>query len=512
MQTQLLCFQVNAGDPTQASTGDKVTGRCPCSSESNQPPSFPLALQRETGETVTESRSAGPEEAAVTVSQPARAGDSRQIFATAGEAVEHLLPLQNGSTESEKTPVHETIIAAIAEQIGENDPEAAKGDDVQLGGKANPMTTAPVFIGSKTGETPAVSTNSDGPTTSDANGSVPVKGQIPAGRSAAVGQAVFSSASATTGNYSAADPHPILGGADSGGLERKDPLRTNQTDTARQSQGPGPTTNAPDTAGLQQVPVLPTSKHLNGGGKTVNRMMEQAKSAGHQTVDVNQGLSAETKAASEKGTTSPGNAADAARNSTEPILSELLEKAPERIVTDPVPRQGSVAAGDNRMSAATVDLQAAVDETVRSGKTNPGEIIDQIVKKAVIRFKDGISEARINLKPELLGHLRLSISTDNQQVTLRIITENPLVKEIIESSAAQLKADLSNQGLQMEQLEVGVNGDRDRLGHQSDNPGQASGQMTEKTNDAAADTDQSAENESSPTPASDSGKEIDTFV
>jgi flagellar hook-length control protein FliK len=106
----------------------------------------------------------------------------------------------------------------------------------------------------------------------------------------------------------------------------------------------------------------------------------------------------------------------------------------------------------------------------------------------------------------------LSISTDNQQVTLRILTENPLVKEIIESSAAQLKADLSNQGLQMEQLEVGVNGDRDRLGHQSDNRGQGAGQMTEKTNDAAADTDHSAENETPTTLASGSGKEIDTFV
>jgi flagellar hook-length control protein FliK len=374
------------------------------------------------------------------------------------------------------------------------------------------MTTAPVFVGSKAGETTAVYTNSDQPTTSDANGSVPVKGQIPAGRSAAVGQTVFSSAPATTGNYSAADPQPIPGGADSDGWERKDPLRTNQTDTARQSQGPGPTTSAPDTGGLQQVPVLPTSKHLNGGGKTVNRMMEQAKPAVHQAVDVNQGPSAESKAASEKGHTPPGNAADATRNSAEPLLAEFPEKAPERIATDLAPRQGSVAAGDNRMSVAAADMQAAVDETLRSGKTNPGEIIDQIVKKAVIRFKDGISEARINLKPELLGHLRLSISTDNQQVTLRILTENPLVKEIIESSAAQLKADLSNQGLQMEQLEVGVNGDRDRLGHQSDNPGQAAGQMTEKTGDAAADTDQSAENASPTTPASDSGKEIDTFV
>jgi hypothetical protein len=36
--------------------------------------------------------------------------------------------------------------------------------------------------------------------------------------------------------------------------------------------------------------------------------------------------------------------------------------------------------------------------------------------------------------------------------------------------------------------------------------------MTEKTGDAAADTDQSAENASPTTPASDSGKEIETFV
>jgi flagellar hook-length control protein FliK len=374
------------------------------------------------------------------------------------------------------------------------------------------MKTAPVLAGSKTDETPAGYTHSDRPATSDAGGSVSGKGRIPAGRSAAPGQIVFSSAPATAGSHSAADPHPIPGGADSDGLERKDPLRTNQTDTARQSQGPGPNTSALDTGGMQQAPVLPTSKHQNGGGKTISRMMENFQSAGDRTVDVKEGPLAETKADSSKGATPSGNAADVARNATEPMLSEFLEKTPERIATDLASRQGSVAAGDNRMPVAAAELQAAADETISSGKTNPGEIIDQIVKKAVIRFKDGISEARINLKPELLGHLRLSISTDNQQVTLRILAENPLVKEIIESSAAQLKADLSNQGLQMEQLEVGVNGDRDRLGHQSGNSGQAAGQRTEKTGDAAADTDHSAENASPTAPASDSGKEIDTFV
>ena len=179
---------------------------------------------------------------------------------------------------------------------------------------------------------------------------------------------------------------------------------------------------------------------------------------------------------------------------------------------DLTPRQPAAAAGDSRFSMSAAEPQALTDEPARAERLNPAEIIDQIVKKAVIRFRDGISEARIDLKPELLGHLRISISTENQQVTLRILTEHPLVKEIIESSAAQLRADLSSQGLQMEQLEVGVNGDRDRFGRQPENWNRPARRISKNTNDAASAVDHAAEAAASASPAVTGSTGIDTFV
>ncbi len=512
MQTQPLCFQMKAGDSTPAAASNNGDARIARSSESDQQPSFPLALHRETGKPAAGSDSGRPEKATENTSQLARAGESGQTFPTAFDEVEHIIALQSGGNESERTPGHLEMIAAKLEDIGGTDPEAAEGADAQPGANANPMKADLTFTGSAPGETPVVFANGDRLETAAGSGFVAAKGQSPTGRGAAPAQIALFSASTTAGNDSTAHPHPATGDTDTTWDQLKDSLRASQTDAVRNDQGSGTKSSAPDTGGLQQTPEQTASKTNNGGGETVSRMMEKPTLGGDRTVDIKEGLSAETKSVTEKGSTPSGDATDIARSSTEAMRSELLEKAPERIATDLAPRPGTAAAGDSRLSVASADLQAAADETVRAAKTNPGDIIDQIVKKAVIRFKDGISEARIDLKPELLGHLRLSISTDNQQVTLRILTENPLVKEIIESSAAQLKTDLSNQGLQMEQLEVGVNGDRDRLGHQSNNSGQAAKQMAEKTENAAADADHSTENAATSAPTSESGKEIDTFV
>ncbi len=48
--------------------------------------------------------------------------------------------------------------------------------------------------------------------------------------------------------------------------------------------------------------------------------------------------------------------------------------------------------------------------------------------KTSTSLKSGQSEIRIDLKPESLGHLRLHVLTDHQQVTVKILAENPLAE------------------------------------------------------------------------------------
>jgi flagellar hook-length control protein FliK len=68
--------------------------------------------------------------------------------------------------------------------------------------------------------------------------------------------------------------------------------------------------------------------------------------------------------------------------------------------------------------------------------------------------KSGQSEIRIDLKPESLGHLRLHVSTDQLQVSVKILAENTQVKEMIENQASLIKNELQNQGIHVSAIKV----------------------------------------------------------
>ena len=109
------------------------------------------------------------------------------------------------------------------------------------------------------------------------------------------------------------------------------------------------------------------------------------------------------------------------------------------------------------------DKATEVSASTREAEMNRGatrsQTLDQIVQKATLLMKNGQHEVRIDLKPEYLGHVRLQITTENQLVTLKVLTEMPMVKEMIESSLHQLKADLQQQGLEIDKLDVTVTRD-----------------------------------------------------
>nr|RPJ59524.1 MAG: flagellar hook-length control protein FliK [Dehalococcoidia bacterium] len=82
------------------------------------------------------------------------------------------------------------------------------------------------------------------------------------------------------------------------------------------------------------------------------------------------------------------------------------------------------------------------------------EVLKQVVEKTSTNLKSGTSEIRIDLKPESLGHLRLHVSTDHQQVTVKILAENPLVKDMIENQASLIKNELQQQGIHVNTIKV----------------------------------------------------------
>ena len=122
-------------------------------------------------------------------------------------------------------------------------------------------------------------------------------------------------------------------------------------------------------------------------------------------------------------------------------------------------------------AVATGDKPAVATASATSGQSpvdNGAQraVMDQIVEKAMVRNADGRSEIRIQLKPEVLGDVRMTITSENHHVAVRMITDHATTKDIIESQLHHLKAELDRQGLIVEKVDVlvdtGTNPDHNR--------------------------------------------------
>ena len=81
-------------------------------------------------------------------------------------------------------------------------------------------------------------------------------------------------------------------------------------------------------------------------------------------------------------------------------------------------------------------------------------ILSQLIDKTSVSPKNGLSSMEIRLKPETLGSLKMLVSNENNQVSIKIVTEGQLVKEIIENNILQLRNELHSQGMELAKIEV----------------------------------------------------------
>ena len=137
-------------------------------------------------------------------------------------------------------------------------------------------------------------------------------------------------------------------------------------------------------------------------------------------------------------------------------------------------------ANDNGLLSSqnqTADKAFEASSPIRQTDTGQDSLriqtLDQIVRKAVMYVRNGHHEAKIDLKPEFLGHVRMQVITENHQVTVKILTESGFVKDMVENNIHQLKADLQQQGLNVDKLEVTVSNDSDESKHPQEKADQA---------------------------------------
>jgi len=121
-------------------------------------------------------------------------------------------------------------------------------------------------------------------------------------------------------------------------------------------------------------------------------------------------------------------------------------------------------------SPKAFEMATAAKETEAGQSALRNQTMEQIVRRAVVQVRgDGQHEARIDLKPEFLGHVRMQVITENQQVTVKILTEFGFVKDMIENNIHQLKADLQQQGFDVDKIDVSVSRDSNGNKHQQEN-------------------------------------------
>ena len=84
------------------------------------------------------------------------------------------------------------------------------------------------------------------------------------------------------------------------------------------------------------------------------------------------------------------------------------------------------------------------------------EIVDQIVEKIKVAIKPGNTSMELQLNPESLGRVNLTVASKNGVLTASFTAENQISKEAIESQVQMLKDNLNNQGIKVEAIEVNV--------------------------------------------------------
>jgi flagellar hook-length control protein FliK len=156
------------------------------------------------------------------------------------------------------------------------------------------------------------------------------------------------------------------------------------------------------------------------------------------------------------------------------------DDGPRVIKSEGGTNDGGQWTSQGQTSERTAETAATPKEAEGTLRDLRSQTMEQIVRRAVFQIKDGQQEARIDLKPDFLGHVRMQVITENQQVTIKILTEFGFVKDMLENNIQQLKADLQQQGLEVDKLDVSVSRDSNGKNHQQEHAADAGNQSPEK--------------------------------
>ncbi|MBP2653116.1 MAG: Flagellar hook-length control protein-like protein [Firmicutes bacterium] len=147
---------------------------------------------------------------------------------------------------------------------------------------------------------------------------------------------------------------------------------------------------------------------------------------------------------------SNGNAESGLTADTLTDKTELIRK-PKENVGETTPFSSIL---DQHQGIKAEAINVARADALPQAPADRYNVLGQIVEQAKVINRPNNSEMVIKLKPEHLGELTLKIVVENGAVSATFLSNNSEVRSAIESSLPQLRQELSNQGLKVDQVGV----------------------------------------------------------
>lgn len=96
------------------------------------------------------------------------------------------------------------------------------------------------------------------------------------------------------------------------------------------------------------------------------------------------------------------------------------------------------------------------DVFANAAQVNPVEVVRQVVDAVKVIQKESLQSIEVQLNPENLGKLHITVSARNGVLTAEIATQNEQVKRAVESQMSMLKENLESQGIKVDAVEITV--------------------------------------------------------
>jgi len=117
--------------------------------------------------------------------------------------------------------------------------------------------------------------------------------------------------------------------------------------------------------------------------------------------------------------------------------------------------------GEGRHLAADHGAKKSFMEGVRSAAKNDSpasadsrKIFSQIVERAKVTHRSGMSEMKLQLKPKALGRVRMKLTLKNGAVTARLTVANSEVREMLAKKLDMLGQELREAGINLKDLDI----------------------------------------------------------